>query len=318
MKMGTDWSAKLVSVIIPTNVRKQRERMLDRAIASLRRQTHRSVEIILSVNGGSANEETLSRLAQVPNLRLCRIREADQKLAMVAGRREARGDYFCFLDDDDELLPNSIEIRAAVLDQAPGTDAVTSGGYERVGVGEDMRDAIRRDSFEASDLLGTLFHQNWNASCGTLFRSAHFGAEFFDEDYRHPRYRALGFCPPHVDKGFSWTFATAKMCLDHKASFIDVPGYIVNLHADSESNSLGYLLSGAAVWRAILHRGVPRKYRKALRRKLADVHHDLAGHYLRAGEWRNAWKHHLQTLLLPPSGLRYLSFTRHLLALGIA
>lgn len=264
----------------------------------------------MCVNGDAVDEALWSELRAQDEIRVLRVLEASQKVAMVAGRSQARGEFFCFLDDDDELTPDSIEMRVGALVRNPNVDAAATTGYYRSRNG--LREDIDRDYFDESDLFGSALQKNWNASCATLFRSAVFNAEFFDEDYRHARYRASKYLPRSVvDNGFSWTFATARMCLDYRITFIDAPGYVVNLAPESGSQSCAYHLGQAAVWRAISRLNVPGRHRGTVREKLVGVHHDISQRYLASGDWAAAVKHHLYALSMLPRGLRYLFYTRY-------
>lgn len=338
-------SMPLVSVIIPTLCNRQRAECLWRAVRSVQCQTYREIEILVCVNGDEVNEGLAAALSNEKGIRMVRLAEASLKAAIVAGRSHAHGDFFCFLDDDDELLPESVEVRATALATHPNIDAVTLNGYK--GREDDWRDSMCRDLLDSSDLFGSLLRQNWNLSCATLFRSSSFGPQFFDEDFRAPRYRAAKYLPKGIqDRGFSWTFAGAKMSLidpcpvnargrptGARAStasrwsaliiryaktnsstimYIDSPGHIINVQPKSQSRTPGSLVRTAAVLRAISNMHVPRKYRGALRKKLAGAHHDISEACLAMGDWRCAAKHHLYCLSLLPSGLRYLSYTRYL------
>lgn len=303
----------LVSIIIPTCCDAARAGALRAAVRSCLTQTHRAVEVIVAANGDHIDERLLAELTDISGVRTARISNASQRDAIVAGRTTAAGRFFCFLDDDDELLPRSVELRATVLRKHPSVEAVTGNGVFRHG--PDEREVIDPGAFSSDDLFGSLLRQNWNASCGTLFRSSAFGPEFFAEDYRHPRYQTRGWLPAEiVDRGFSWTFATAKLALQHPVEVLRKPTYVVHVNDGSTSQSLGAVMRAVAIWYAVQSLRPSKKHRKALREKLARAHHRVSSVCLSEGDFIEAWRHHLASLRRSPGALRYLTYTRHLLA----
>ncbi|HEX6986244.1 MAG TPA: glycosyltransferase family 2 protein [Planctomycetaceae bacterium] len=302
---------ELVSIIIPTCCDAPRADALRAAVRSCLAQTHRPIEVVVAANGDRVDERLLAELAASPIIRTSRVPNASQRDAMVAGRKVAAGAFFCFLDDDDELLPDSIEVRLRALRERPGVEAVTGNGVFRCALRD--REVIDPEVFSPDDLFGSLLRQNWNASCGTLFRSSAFGSEFFDEDYRHARYGAGRWLPQGVaDRGFSWTFATAKLSLHHSVEVIRQPTYVVHVTEGSTSQSLGAVMRAVAIWYAILGLRPPRRYLGALNEKLAKAHHRVSAVSLSAGDLRSAWQHHLASLKQSPRALAYLTYTRHL------
>jgi len=114
-------SNNLVSVIIPTV--KGREHYLERAIASVKNQTYKNIELIVINEGKPAPEQR--------NI----------------GMERAKGDYIAFLDDDDLWSPQKIEKQMKVM-ESEGVDFVVCSYYD------ERINAIREPKARSSnDLL---------------------------------------------------------------------------------------------------------------------------------------------------------------------
>ena len=98
-----------VSVVIPTCNRPQ---LAARAVGSALAQTHRDLEVVVVVDG--PDEDTARTLAGIgdPRLRVITLPERGRAPhARNVGAREARGRFVALLDDDDEWLPEKLEVQ---------------------------------------------------------------------------------------------------------------------------------------------------------------------------------------------------------------
>ena len=99
----------LVSVVIPT---RNRPYLVARAVHSALTQSLHKIEVIVVIDG--PDEITLNILDQIDDRRL-RVSMLPRHLgisdARNAGIREARSQWIAFLDDDDEWLPQKLEIQ---------------------------------------------------------------------------------------------------------------------------------------------------------------------------------------------------------------
>ncbi len=112
----------LVSVIIPTV---RRPVLVRRAIDSVRRQTHASLEIIVIIDG--PDEATRLALGAIDEPRMRVLLNAVAEGPGPARNRaaaQARGDWVAFLDDDDEWLPDKLARQLA--GQSPDRDVLLS------------------------------------------------------------------------------------------------------------------------------------------------------------------------------------------------
>ncbi len=155
----------LVSVVIPTT---RRHDLVLRALRSVLAQTYAALEIIVVIDG--PNPATTLALAGCADPRLRVLHTADCYGAGAArnlAALSARGTWLAFLDDDDEWLPDKIELQLAA---AAGREVlvscrsrvVTPGGTDvwprtlydgRIPVDEYLFD--RRSLFRGDGHIGT-------------------------------------------------------------------------------------------------------------------------------------------------------------------
>jgi glycosyltransferase involved in cell wall biosynthesis len=124
----------LVSVIIPTY---NRFKYLQNAIQSVKNQTYKNVEIIV-VNDRSTQEEYYNHKFEG-----CTIIHLEKNSRQIFGypcggyvRNQglylSKGQYVCFLDDDDSFLPNKIETQINIMKEKSfnlcATDVYTGHG----------------------------------------------------------------------------------------------------------------------------------------------------------------------------------------------
>lgn len=106
-----------VSVIIPSY---NRARYIRTAVDSALAQEGAAVEIIV-VDDGSTDEtpQVLQDYVRAGRIRYFRQDNRGPSAARNLGIRNARGQYVCFLDSDDMLLPDGIRARLSVLRSHP-------------------------------------------------------------------------------------------------------------------------------------------------------------------------------------------------------
>jgi glycosyltransferase involved in cell wall biosynthesis len=105
---------KLVSVIIPCY---NQANFLGEAIESALSQTYRHFEVIVVDDGSPDN--TTEVASGYPGVRCIRQENQGQGAARNTGLHESKGSYLIFLDADDRLLPNALQIGLNCLDAHP-------------------------------------------------------------------------------------------------------------------------------------------------------------------------------------------------------
>jgi glycosyltransferase involved in cell wall biosynthesis len=121
------YSAK-ISVIIPTF---NRPVFLKEAVYSVLAQTVPAYEILIIDDGSEANCQTLlkqlSESSPVISVHLFPVNRGSS-FARNFGLKQARGDYICFLDDDDSIHPKLFESSLAYFEKDKDIDIVTCWG----------------------------------------------------------------------------------------------------------------------------------------------------------------------------------------------
>jgi glycosyltransferase involved in cell wall biosynthesis len=284
-----------VSVIIPTMAAAERACELDRALRSVEAQRGVVAVPIVVVNGQRRDPRIVERLRGSRQLKLVEQEEGVAPKAVAAGRRSVDTEYFCVLDDDDELLPDGLAIKARSLAADPAIDVVVTGGFRRV---DDQEEACL-PNIEACqpDPLGALMEGNWLASCAALFRTSSFGPETFA---RLPRY-------------LEWTYLAHVLAIEKRILFKNDPTFRIHAHsARSLSMSRDYVLYQPVMLGMLQKLALPGPMRRVLRRKYRATLHSVSDFELQRRHLRSAWVHHLRSLA-GLAGLRYLPYTRRLL-----
>src|SRR3712207_4601210 len=104
----------LVSIVIPCY---NQAHFLGEAIESVLAQTYPHFEVVVVDDGSTDNTEAVA--ARYPGVRC--IRQENQGLAAArnTGIRRSNGSYLVFLDADDRLLPNALEVGLKHLKEHP-------------------------------------------------------------------------------------------------------------------------------------------------------------------------------------------------------
>lgn len=119
----------MISIVMPIY---NAERYLEKSLESIVNQTYKNIEIILINDGSTDNSMAIAQKYKDNDTRvtLLEIENSGPGVARNLGIEKSKGDYISFVDADDCLLDDSIEI---LLNQAlDGDYDVVSGNHYRV------------------------------------------------------------------------------------------------------------------------------------------------------------------------------------------
>jgi glycosyltransferase involved in cell wall biosynthesis len=175
-----------VSVIIPTYNRAQ---MVCRAIDSVLAQTLQDAEIIVVDDGSTDGTGKILADRYGDRIRCSWQENQGRAVARNRGVQAAGGEYVLFLDSDDLLLPQSLELLLGFLDTRPEVDVVYSDGYYCDTQGRDIqRISAERPAIDHDDLLETMVITNVVVACHSAMVRRRcleaLGYPYFDENLR--------------------------------------------------------------------------------------------------------------------------------------
>jgi hypothetical protein len=286
----------LVSVIVPTTASPRRVPLLWRALRSLQDGQDQMVVPIVVVNGCRFVPEVLEELKGRSDIRCLYLEQGSHTNARLEGRRAVETQFFGLLDDDDEYLPGAAQLPVAALADNPSLDGVVTNGYRHEN-GRDVAQFATVSAFQ-DDPMACLMDYSWLHSGGMVFRSAR--------------------VPPGYLQGpqsMELTYLALALALTRNLQFLDVPTYRWYRGTEESLSATWEYQRGApeAILRMLALKP-PRRIKRSLERKYAASLHMLSDLERQSGNYKAAWRYHLRSLTLP-DGIRYLSYTRHLLRL---
>lgn len=148
-----------ISIIVPCyNAAKS----IERTINSVLQQSYTQWELILVNDGSGDNTATLIRSFSDSRIRLVEQENKGASSARNNGMRHAKGEWLCFLDSDDTLLPWALECLVSALDSS--TDIIA--GCHRNTLSDDKAELQVAPVKIAKERLAanTLFWQKYESS----------------------------------------------------------------------------------------------------------------------------------------------------------
>lgn len=222
---------ELISVIVPVY---NAEKWLREALESLRSQTHAEFEAILVNDGSSDSSEEICRdlCEQDHRFRLINKENAGVSAARNAGIDTARGEWIAFMDADDIMPHDALEVLMAHARKSGA--GITAGGYVR-GIPSRMPEGKGKSMTVSSDtaiLIGLYQMRILNNPWGVLFHSTVFNGKD-PLRFRSCRYEDLDLFYQAFER-------TKKVCiLDRTVYFYrDTPGSFINTWSEARLDVL--------------------------------------------------------------------------------
>ena len=118
----------LVSIIVRTY--KGRDVLLKQCLLSIINQTYSNIEIIVVEDGGETMRPITKLISSITNIKYYNQEKIGRSATGNFGLKKSKGDYCLFLDDDDLIFADHIEILARSLQDNPEASASYSLAYE--------------------------------------------------------------------------------------------------------------------------------------------------------------------------------------------
>ena len=282
---------RLFTVVIASRCDDARVELLKRACESVRAMAgDHDYSIIVVANGAGVSSSVLDWLATKPDVQLVRLRTGSYPLARRVGAEMAESEFLAFLDDDDELMPNTLGRKIAHFRQHPEIDVLVTDGV-RVN-GSTETNIFLPPEARCPDLVQTMMRVGWGA-CALTLRTKNIDLSAFDAGFRH----------------LEWTLTALELARRYKFGFLDEPTYrYYEDTPNSLSKSAEHNLAAADLWRRLAKDYAGTRYDSAVRRRYGSECHHVSWECARRGRMRDAWRLHAESLR-SPGGVAFVPFS---------
>ena len=289
-------TSPLITIVIASRCDEARAELLKRACDSVRAMAgNLGYSILVVANGDRVSPVVLDWLAARHDTRVVRLRTGSHPLARRVGAEMADGEFLGFLDDDDELLPDTLEKKLAWFRAHPADDVLITDGFRVSGAIETRVFPPREE--RGDDLIGNMMRAGWSA-CSFTLRTRKIDLSVFDTELRH----------------LEWTLMALTLARRHKIGLLDEPTY--RYHDDtpgSLSKSIAHALAAPEVWSRLLREFAGTPHEATMRRRYGIECHNSSWEHARQGNLHEAWRLHLESLKAPGGLLAFLPYSRKLL-----
>ena len=288
-------AGRLLTIVIASLCEDARADLLKRACASVRSMAgNHDYSIIVVANGPRVSANVLDYMATEPNIRVIRLRSGSHPLARRIGAEMADSEFLGFLDDDDELMPNTLERKIAYFREHPEIDVLITDGL-RVN-GSVVTRIFPPPDLRSADLVETMMRTGWGA-CALTLRTQNIDLSAFDAEFRH----------------LEWTLITLELARRYRFGFLDEPTYRYYVDTPgSLSKSAEHRFAAPEVWRRLSMSYAGTPYEGIVRRRYGRECHNAAWQHAQQGRMRDAWQLHVESLMAP-GGLAWLPLSAKLL-----
>jgi glycosyltransferase involved in cell wall biosynthesis len=158
----------IVSVVVPCY---NGAKFIDDAVWSIRKQTYPAIDIVVINDGSTDNtQDLLEKHAKLdPRVRVFSQYNRGLSAARNVGIKQAQGEYICFLDADDVMLPEKLERQVHFLANDPSADLVYSDYF--IGDPDLNPVGLVAVRIPSTDLFDAYACKNWFAPMSPLMRS---------------------------------------------------------------------------------------------------------------------------------------------------
>jgi hypothetical protein len=285
-----------LDVVVRTLADRQRSSSLFHALDSIQHQQGMIARPIVVVNGRQFDARVMDALRARHGILLHYEPKASTGIAVLAGRKLVTAPCFAYLDDDDELIDESLRVPMEWLDRNPRDDAIITNGYFVRPTGR-LEPSSHLTLHMADPALG-LLSECWLSPGAFIFRTASIREDMMGADWNQMEWSKLAF----------------ELCARHAhIHFMDAPTVRYNDTPGSMSKGFVYREANLRLLRSVRSDNrLPKSVRRGAARKYLRSQHDLIIPYLAANKRKNAWQCHTSSLR-PPYTFKYLLFTRKLL-----
>ena len=287
-----------ITVTIATTAELKRESHINRAIESVLSQQGCLFQLHIIINGCIFDLALKNRLEKDSRFTCYYLAEGSYPKALVYARSIVTTAYFCFLDDDDELLPSSLSLRLKEFSLNPTADVVISNGLRSFQDGSTIECHPNIMTY-MNDPLAELLKRDgiWLGSCAGLYKSAKIPNDYFED------YAAYG----------EWTYLAFKLALNKNIRFTPLKGFKINVHNESLSHSRHYLFGLYQMHQKVLLLALPKHLKRLFEIKTGAIEHCIAGDFLEHGQQNEAWRYHFKSLKSWQGVKNYLFYSRFLI-----
>lgn len=254
--------------------------------------------IMVVANGSFVSPRVLEWLAERPDVRLIQLRSGSHPLARRLGAEMAESEFVGFLDDDDELMPDTLARKLAYFGEHSDVTVLVTDGLRIKG--SSVTRIFPPAEERSADLVETMMRASWGAGALTL-RTRGVDLTAFDAEFRH----------------MEWTLTALELARHHGIGYLDEPTY---RYYEDTPNSLSKLaehnLAGPEVWRRLSKTYAGTRYEQLVRRRYGTVCHNTSWECSRRGNIRDAWRLHAVSLQ-SPGGLAFLMFSAKLVFMSL-
>jgi len=276
---------RMVSIIIPTY---NRVEFIRQTVQSALGQTYPKFEVIVVDDGSTDNTQAV--LAQFgKRIRYIYQENKGQPSARNRGLQASQGDYLLFLDSDDIIPPNKLELHAAILEARPDFGLVYSG-WQYINNDGDVLGEVRpnKEGLLIKDMLRRRFGLA-TTGAAVVRRDCFERVGLFDESLRKGDDADMWL--RIANAGFSFG------CIEQP--LIQYRIHQKRLSSDVTPQDVQYRF--ARLDRFFVDPNLPDDIRDLKEEAYSILHYEAAARYYRAGEIKLAQDHISQAVLTCPA-----------------